>query len=263
MILQAMYIVLHFIASRIQSWSHSLSGDDRIGEGNDLPQFREFSIETLRTLLQDPSDSMHVYLYRSDVQNYHENNGSERPHPLPPQMTSPGAERVRLHLTFPLTVVKRVQVHLQVLFIYFVKDPNVVCKGKLDNQRRIAVKRLTRKAWPDSCQFLDEAKAVGQLRNYRMASLDVAMKVKRDFLFPSLCLTKLWLSIFSTVRGIGLGHKLRAYNLQDAGRDTVEANEELGLLVDSREYGLVHRKIRDIWRQRGLRWVTCRDVNNR
>ncbi|KAL0885985.1 hypothetical protein Bca101_009968 [Brassica carinata] len=174
-----------------------------------------------------------------------------------------GAERVRLHLTFPLTVVKRVQVHLQVLFIYFVKDPNVVCKGKLDNQRRIAVKRLTRKAWPDSCQFLDEAKAVGQLRNYRMASLDVAMKVKRDFLFPSLCLTKLWLSIFSTVRGIGLGHKLRAYNLQDAGRDTVEANEELGLLVDSREYGLVHRKIRDIWRQRGLRWVTCRDVNNR
>ncbi|MQL94345.1 hypothetical protein Taro_026988 [Colocasia esculenta] len=51
------------------------------------------------------------------------------------------------------------------------KAPNVVYKGKLDAQRRIAVKRFNRSAWPDSRQFLDEAKAVGQLRNHRLANL--------------------------------------------------------------------------------------------
>ncbi|KAM0012340.1 putative GTP cyclohydrolase II [Helianthus debilis subsp. tardiflorus] len=47
-------------------------------------------------------------------------------------------------------------------------------------------------------------------------------------------------------RGIGLGHKLRAYNLQDNGRDTVQANEDLGLPVDSRDYGIGAQILKDL-----------------
>jgi 3,4-dihydroxy 2-butanone 4-phosphate synthase / GTP cyclohydrolase II len=38
-------------------------------------------------------------------------------------------------------------------------------------------------------------------------------------------------------RGIGLGHKLRAYALQEQGRDTIDANRDLGLPDDNRQYG--------------------------
>jgi GTP cyclohydrolase II len=57
-------------------------------------------------------------------------------------------------------------------------------------------------------------------------------------------------------RGIGLANKLRAYRLQDAGADTVDANHALGFDADHRDYGMVRPMLERLGVRAPLRLMT-------
>ncbi|KAG8044020.1 hypothetical protein GUJ93_ZPchr0458g22710 [Zizania palustris] len=95
------------------------------------------------------------------------------------------------------------------------KAPNVVYKGKLDAQRRVAVKRFNRSAWPDSRQFLEEAKSVEYMPNDTLAKHlfhweSQAMK------WPMRLRVVLYLAEaleYCTSKGRALYHDLNAYRV--------------------------------------------------
>ncbi|RYR26643.1 hypothetical protein Ahy_B02g060924 isoform A [Arachis hypogaea] len=93
------------------------------------------------------------------------------------------------------------------------KAPNVVYKGKLQNGNSIAIKRFNKFAWPDSRQFLEEARQVGSLRSERLANLIGEREPMKWAMRLRVALYLAQGLEYCTSKGRGLYHDLNAYRI--------------------------------------------------